>query len=325
MLLAPCSNVPRARPHAAGVLSAAMAKAKKIPAKSASNPSPPASSKGASAQSSKKQKLPAAPSPYSPALGKKALESLAPRLNAMKPSELVTTRIDIETATLAALRVAGYALSEAEYPRFAGLPAEEFDIAHLDGLAEACYAVLFALGEVKAERALETTAKLPAALMNEALLVEARMQELCEYYFKADPELGPEVARLSPGSGHRDLAGDLLGYARIYEKRPEVVAADPKNYRASDLADARRLAGEILGALGGSLSPSGQRAFDAYVRAWTWLNATYDEVRSTGLWLHRRDPKKDELFPSLFAVGRSKPSPRKSKKGGGEAEAPKET
>lgn len=305
-----------------------MAKTKKTPAKSAGKPSPPASLKGASAQSAKKAKkkaLPAPPSPYSPALGKKALESLAPRLKAMKPSELVTTRIDIEAATLAALRVAGYALSEAEYPRFAGLPAEEFDIAHLDGLAEACYAVLFTIGEVKAERALETTAKLPAALMNEALLVEARMQELCEYYFKADPELGPEVARLSPGSGHRDLAGDLLGYARIYEKRPEVVAADPKNYRATDLADARKLAGEILAALGGSLSPSGQRAFDAYVRAWTWLNTAYDEVRSTGLWLHRRDPKKDERFPSLFAVGRSKSSPRKSKKGGGEAEAPNET
>ena len=45
-------------------------------------------------------------------------------------------------------------------------------------------------------------------------------------------------------------------------------------------------------------------SFDRYVRAWTLLNQRYDEVRAAGLWLHRKDPKRDQRFPSLFSAGR---------------------
>ena len=41
---------------------------------------------------------------------------------------------------------------------------------------------------------------------------------------------------ITPRKGYRDLANDLLGYARIYELRREVVKGDSRHYRAGDAA-----------------------------------------------------------------------------------------
>ena len=121
----------------------------------------------------------------------------------------------------------------------------------------------------------------------------------------------PELDRLRSGTGPRDVANDLLGYARIYELRPDVVKTDPKNYRPGELAKARELAGKIIQALSASMTPRARVADDRVVRSWTRLNRCYDEVRSTGLWLYRNDGQKEPRFPSFFSaappsVGRPK-------------------
>ncbi|WP_437949720.1 hypothetical protein WME98_02025 [Sorangium sp. So ce296] len=247
---------------------------------------------------------PYAPPIYTPLAGKKALEALAPALDGLAEAELVTVRMDVEAATYAALGVVGFVSSPDVRARFARLPREEFDLSHLDELELACFAALHALAEARAAGALATDARLPIALVTEAMEVEARMQALCEYQLGDDPAIKPELDRLRPGTGHRDLANDLLGYARIYELCADVVKADSKLYRAGDAARARELAGAMIQKLSTALTPKAREAYDRYVRVWTLLCQRYDEVRAAGLWLWRKNARAQERFPSLFAAGR---------------------
>lgn len=244
------------------------------------------------------------PPTYHPDAGKKALLSLTADLDALTESDFVTLKIDVEAATYAALGVAGFIADPAVHARFARLPHDEIDMAHVDGLQTACFATLYALGEARAAGALETDVRVPPAIQAEAAEVEKRMQAVCEYLLSDDTKISPELDRLRPGSGPRDLANDLLGYARIYDLRPGVVKTDPKNYRPGDAAKARDLAGTIIQALSAAMTPKARVAYDRYVRSWTRLNRCYNEVRPTGLWLFRKDAQKAERFPSLFAAAR---------------------
>ena len=243
------------------------------------------------------------PPRYTRAAGKEALAMVAHALDGIDASQMVTIRVDVQIATYTALSVVGFVSSPGVRERFAALPATEFDIADLDGLEPACFAMLYTLAEARAAGALEESGRLPAALAAEAAELESRMQTVCEYQLADDPEIKPELNRLRPGGGYRDLANDLMGYARIYELRPDAVKADIKNYRDEDAGRAEELAGIILQ----SFSPMTARAraaYDLYARAWTLLSRRYDEVRQTGLWLFRYDPRVEQRFPSLFAAGR---------------------
>jgi hypothetical protein len=245
------------------------------------------------------------PPTYHPDAGKKALQGLTAQLDALAETDFVTLKVDVEAATYAALGVAGFIADPAIHARFARLPAEELDMAHVDGLGPACFAMLYALGEARAAGALVTDVKVSPEIQAESIEVEKRMQAVCEYHFSDDPEIKPELDRLRPGIGNRDTANDLLGYARIYDLRPDVVKTDAKNYRPGDAAKARELAGKIIQALSTALTPKARVAYDRYARMWTWLSRSYDEVRYAGVWLLRNDPLRDERFPSLFAAGRS--------------------
>ncbi|WP_437669259.1 hypothetical protein [Sorangium sp. So ce131] len=169
--------------------------------------------------------------------------------------------------------------------------------------------------QADAAGAFRTETKVPAGVDRQAAEVEARMQKVCEHYFDDDPELGPVVRRLSPGTGHLDRANDLLGYAEIYEAQADVMSKDPKHYRATDVADARRLAGEIMSALALVMTPRARASYELLQRAWTLLVALYFEVQTVGLCLLRYDPQRNERFPSLYAAGRAG-RPRRRKDGG---------
>src|SRR5262249_34700596 len=143
-------------------------------------------------------------------------------------------------------------------------------------------------------------AMLPADLVQLATGIEGRMQKCCEYYFADDPALGPEIARLRAGSGYRDLAGDLMGYAAIYRDKLDVVKHDKKHSRATALGDAVKTGEAILKALADSMGPDLKEASDLLARAWTLLLAIYAEVSATGRWLERSETGVDALYPSLF-------------------------
>ncbi len=211
--------------------------------------------------------------------GAKALAALRPRLDAIPPEEVATNRIDVSVAAYAALAVARFVQSPDVRPRFAALPKDAFDMAVADDLGQTCFAALFSITEAQAEGALDTEAKLPPAIAAEATELEKRMQTVCEYQLSDDPQIAPLLAILRPGTGYRDLLNDLKGYVWIYEKRPEAVKADSKNYRPGDLKRAKEMIGIIGLAFSDAMSPKAWQAYDTYLRVWTVLEESYDEVR----------------------------------------------
>ena len=148
------------------------------------------------------------------------------------------------------------------------------------------------------------------------------MQKLCEYLFSEDPEIVPLLDMLRPGTGYRDLAADLNGYADIYEMRPSEVATDIRNYHETDVADARRIAGEILSQLSGAMSPQAHDAYDKMLRVWTLLVDVYAEVRTVTLCLLRLDPEAAKRIPSIYGAARA---PRGKKKPAAPAPTPPAT
>ncbi|MFO0588421.1 MAG: hypothetical protein U0441_12805 [Polyangiaceae bacterium] len=241
---------------------------------------------------------------YHPDEGQSAFTKVTPILLSMTEEELASPQMNIETGVYAALGASAFYKSPTVHARFSRLPKEDFNHAEADGLEQACFAALFAISEARAAGALESDALVDPEIAAEAAEVEERMQTTCEHLLSDDPEIKRQLDRLRPGLGYRDLANDLLGYARIYDQRLDVVKKDPKFYRPGDAARAKELAGKIIQALTEALTPQGRDAYSTCVRAWTLVVRRYEEIRQAGLWLFRKDAQKDQRFPSLYAVGR---------------------
>ncbi|MEP7121886.1 MAG: hypothetical protein ABJE95_13280 [Byssovorax sp.] len=249
---------------------------------------------------------------YDPKQAKAYFATYRARIEPIPEAQFAFVRLDAESAAFAGLRVDKLIKTTPLLARFKKQhEVGEFDIAHVNDLKALCMIVIYLWAEAKAAGALKTSAKIPAAVMTEALEVEERMQGVCEYHFRKDEEIWPEVLRLAPGRSYRDTAGDLMGYARIYEMRPKVVAADPTNYRDTDVADARRLAKEMMDYLTSDLTPEARAAYLRLVRAWTLLTQVYEEVQAVGLYLQRKVPERFAQFPSLYAAGRPNSGRRK--------------
>lgn len=245
----------------------------------------------------------------------------ADRLRAIAPDRIRILRLDADAVCGAALAV--YSLTQAPplLARYKAIAdAGSFALANLDHLKALSFIVLDTRRRAAGAGAFASSAKVPAALDEESAQVETRMEKVSEHHLWDDPEVGPMVRSLHPGTSYQDRAYDLLGYADIYALRPAVVSTDATHYRASDVADARRLAGQILAALSSAMSPQARSWYDTSQRAWTLLEPIYNEVRDLGLWLLRSDPLRHQRFPSLYVVGRASTGRRKAK--GDEAAKP---
>ena len=107
------------------------------------------------------------------------------------------------------------------------------------------------------------------------------MMRVVAYYFSDDDKLGPEIADIRSGTGHQDLASDLVrlaDLADIYEAQSDVVKHDTKHYRATDARDARTNAHTILEALSATQNAEYKKWLDLSARAWTLLAAHYAET-----------------------------------------------
>ena len=194
--------------------------------------------------------------------------------------------------------------------------ADLFDIANIDDLRSVASVVIFAHREAASAGAFKPTAKIPTSLDEASAQIEREMQRVCEHNFADDPEIGPMLDALRPGTAYLDRADDLIGYAKIYEAKHAVVSKDTK-YKPAHVADARKLAGEIIAALSNTMSPKAREEYDLLRRAWTLLSKMYVEVQENGLCLLRYDPQREQRFPSVFAVGRPGSGKRPAKKDGG--------
>lgn len=246
--------------------------------------------------------------------GRDAFERIEPLLAQVDDDALAPMNTSITEASLAAVGASQLVMEPALYARFqsvASAAAPEFDMRHVDGLADLAWGTLYAAMEAARLRHALTRSRLPDDLVQHASETKARMQSCCEYHLLDHPQAGTEVERLRAGRGHRDLAMDLHGYAVLYQKHQDLLETDRKHYRASDVADAFRLSKEILALLGGALVER-ERSLTAQLnRAWTLLVDSYGEVRALGHFLLRHDlVTAEQMFPSLFTVGRA-PQPRR--------------
>lgn len=259
---------------------------------------------------------------YDSAYGKLCFEALATTIDAVPPEQLVSTRTDIQRAGQRVLSLAAAALAPAMRARLEALPKDELDVAQLQRLVPYGSVLLYILEEAKAAGVFAAEPKISADLDKSSADVEKRMQGLLEYRYEDDPQLSRTLKDLAPGTGYRDRANDLLGYARLYDLKAEEVATDTAKYRKTDAADARRYAGQIFAELGAAQSPAARAWSVRLSKAFALLFPVHADVRATLLWLLRKDPSAADRFPTLYATGARK-TPRKAVAMGGAESPPK--
>jgi hypothetical protein len=245
-----------------------------------------------------------------PAAASKAYALALPRAEAVPASDRSALTVDVQDATLLAEAVARFLAEPEVRARFGMLPRELFDPGHLDDLLTLSLATHHAHVLLQTIRAGGSTAKLSANLVLEASEVRTRMLELCEYVFRRDPVLSAEVASIRLGTGYKDHAMDLVRLANLYEQYAAIVARDTFNYRATDAADARRLAQAIRNELGQSQGADERHQLAIVTALWTLLVRCYNEIQAAGQFLYRNEDA-DRKFPSLFTrkSRRSRPAP----------------
>jgi hypothetical protein len=145
---------------------------------------------------------------------------------------------------------------------------------------------------------------LPVDLLQSAAEIKTRMLKLCEYHLGDQPVDGSEIADIRSGTGHIDLAVDLVRLAKLYQKHKSIIKKDPKHYVASDANDARTHSSEILRLLGEARNENAKTWSDMVARAWILLLEVYGEVSNAGRWLFHHD-EPENRFPSLWAVARA--------------------
>jgi hypothetical protein len=255
---------------------------------------------------------------YDAVVAKALVESYRPRLAAIDPERIITPRLDVDAASRALLSVhATVTQAPGLYAQFEQLhAAKQLDIASVDNLKDVACVVMYASREATEAGAFKSNAKISAALDEASAALETEMQSVCEHNLGDHPAHGLFLDHLRPGTSYLDRANDLLGYAKVYEAEPAIVSKDTK-YKPTHVADARKLAGEILAALSAARTPKAREWYDLLQRAWTLTTKMYFEVQQAGTFLLRYDPRREERFPSLYAVGRVGVGRKKGKKAAG--------
>lgn len=245
-----------------------------------------------------------------PEAARRAYITVLPRVEVMKADEYAALSVDVQDVAILAIGVAQFVAQPTERARFALLPAELFDITHLDDLPTLALAAHHGYVELQAVRSGSSVAKLPGPLVTEAGGVRKRMSELCEYVFREHERLQRELASIRIGTGYKDMAMDLARLARIYEAHLEDVARETINYRATDAADARRLSQTILSELSRNQAADEKQQLATVTGIWTLLLRCYDEVQAAGYFIYRHE-NPDSKFRSLYTRSgrRARPAP----------------
>jgi hypothetical protein len=238
---------------------------------------------------------------------RKAFEILQSRLDQL--TELRRITVDVERAAALAAAI-GRAVREPEMRSlFAQLPAQVFDMRHVDELELAGLATWHAVVELARAQVGASRSRVPPELVQEASALKQRMLTVADYHLGQDPDTAAELADIRQGKGYTDLAADLLRLGRIYEVNEAELVQDRRHYRASDRHDASALAHRIYEYVGQNAGSNAKRWAEYVQRAWTFMVVTYDEVCAAGRWMYRHDGGEDK-FPSLFSALRHPPRSR---------------
>jgi hypothetical protein len=164
---------------------------------------------------------------------------------------------------------------------------------------------------MKTEKATSNDAKVPAALVAEALALRSRLRALTEYWLSDDPVEGPELDDIRVGTGYEDLASDLVRYAAMILRHHALLATDRKHFRDEDTAEATRVARDLRAALAEGES---QSAVAEELRlTFTGVRNLYGKTIAAAQFLFHGEPEASR-FVSLAAELRSAAKPSKKPK-----------
>lgn len=241
------------------------------------------------------------------AAGQAAFEALEAKLLAIPKAALIPVNVDVQIAATTAAGVArAIGQDRSLRARFAALASvKEFELAKLDGLVDVAHAAWYARHMQLLASATESEAQLPASLVTTATALKARMMRVVEYHLGDHELAGPLVSAIRSGSGHQDLANDLIALARLYADYKGLLAHDKKDYQAADQKLAAATGDKIVELLGGGATQAQRTWTDRQARAWTRLDADYGEVRAAGRFLKRKEDDMEATFPSLVAASRA--------------------
>lgn len=249
----------------------------------------------------------------SPEDTERAYHAAEAEITALPEGEVEQPRVDLQEAAVRAQQAATDLDADAPLvERFKVIAAtREFNFVYVTGLGTYARAAWYARHRQLSASGRVTRARVPESLVAEATTVRDRMFDLADYHFSDDPTESAHVTQIAAGTGHQDLANDLLALADLYARNQDAVSKDTKKYRADDAARARKLSADIVKALGARTVTEYEFWTDRAARAWTLLARAYDEVRSLGSWLLRESPAlAAERFPSLIAGARARPVAR---------------
>ena len=219
---------------------------------------------------------------------------------ALSPDMLEHPSVTVREAAILGMTVARRVQSPAERAEFEKLIATKLlDANDYTKLPRYAGALLYVRAML--DRAPTASAALvPAELVAEGDTLRQRMVKVLGFYFGEGTRVGDALAKIRPGSGYTDLVGDLVTLATHYHEQRTRIERTPEFYFATDEADARRVAGEIVGHL--SATDDTPTWTDAQQRIWTLFRRAYDEVAEAGRYLFRKDADVDERFPSLHSL-----------------------
>lgn len=247
--------------------------------------------------------------PIDPAQAQAAYAALESELKALPANALIPVRVDAQQA---ATHAYGLALRDSAPERAPGfqklVKAGVIDAHPAERLERAALAAWYARQQ-QLRFAAPAGVLVTAPVAQQADAVKHRMLKVVEYAFGDDPRFSTEIATIRSGTGYQDTANDLQQLADLYETPDitRVIKHDPVNYRSTDVADARRLAGQIFTALGQD-APDAAAWTDRTQRAYTHLTDVYNEhVYAGDLLFFRTEDVAATYPPSLVSVVRASP------------------
>lgn len=227
-----------------------------------------------------------------------AFTKVEAELEGMNPENFAKSKVDAAAVGSLVLTKLPQAITPARRARLEALPRKEFDPSTIDAASLYARALQYiAVRRANAE-AITTEALVPMEVVQSATTLKREMIRVIEYNLD-DPEAQREVADIVSGQGYLDLAQDLRRLADVYTRFAPQLQVDKKRYRAQDAKRAADLADQIAPTKGGPDVAKWMRLGGA---AWTRLEATYRDVRTTVLWLHRNDGAAPDLPVLLSAL-----------------------
>ncbi len=216
-----------------------------------------------------------------------AYERLAPTLEPADAANLLPSPPEVRAVVRVALDASDLA-DEGELPaRLARLPAEEFAPTVPAAVRDTARAMRHMLARRDEAEQQGSGLLLTDEFATRAHDTRARMLKVALHYFEDDAAKAAELKRVGRKKGHLPLRDDLEKLASFYEVHRDVVALDPKYYRADDVAEARRIAAELTVQLRAAQSDELARWDDRLARALAVLVPVYDELRAAGQYLLR--------------------------------------